>query len=164
MKNIYLVGMPGCGKSTIGKKISENLGIEFLDLDDYIVSCSKTSIADMFEEGEAVFRNAETSCLKEVTKNENLIVATGGGVVVTPENIEIMKKSGIVIFIDCDVEVISKNSPLDGRPLLKDKTKIYDLYNNRIALYKKSAMYEVLNNGTIDETIKNIEKIIKAEM
>ena len=164
MKNIYLVGMPGCGKSTIGKKISENLGIEFLDLDDYIVSCSKRSIADMFEEGEAVFRNAETSCLKEVTKNENLIVATGGGVVVTPENIKIMKKSGIVIFIDCDVDVILKNSSLEGRPLLKDKTKIYDLYSDRIALYKKSAMHEVLNNGTIDETIKNIEKIIKAEM
>ena len=91
MKNIYLVGMPGCGKSTIGKKISEELAIEFLDLDDYIVSYSKRSIADMFQEGEKVFRNAETNCLKEVSKKENLIVATGGGVVVTPENIEIMQ-------------------------------------------------------------------------
>lgn len=164
MRNIYLVGMPGCGKSTIGKKISEELAIEFLDLDDYIVSYSKRSIADMFQEGEKVFRNAETNCLKEVSKKENLIVATGGGVVVTPENIEIMQTSGKIIFIDCDVETILKNSTLDGRPLLKDKTKIYDLYNNRIALYKKAAMHTVLNNSTFDETIKNIKKIIKAEM
>lgn len=164
MKNIYLIGMPGCGKSTIGKSVSSSLDIKFIDLDEYIVSFTGRTIADMFEEGEGVFRKAETDSLKQVSKMENLVVATGGGVIVTPENIEIMQKSGKVIFIDCDVETILKNSTLDGRPLLKDKTRIYDLYNNRIELYKKAAMHTVDNNGAFDDVLKNTIEIIKAEM
>lgn len=164
MKNVYLIGMPGCGKSTVGKAVSQKLGIEFSDLDEYIVSFSGRTIADMFEEGESVFRKAETDSLKEVAKKENLIVATGGGVVVTPENIGIMQNSGTVIFIDSSVESILKNSSLDGRPLLKDKNRIYDLYNNRIELYRKAAMHTVDNNGSFDEVIKKTEEIIKAEM
>ena len=163
MKNIYLIGMPGCGKSTIGKSVSSSLDIKFIDLDEYIVSFSGRTIADMFEEGESIFRKAETDSLKEVAKKENLIVATGGGVVVTPENIDIMQKSGTVIFIDCEAETILKNCSLEGRPLLRDKNKIYDLYNNRIALYRKAAMHTVQNDGSFDEAVKKTEEMIKAE-
>ena len=153
--------MPGCGKSTIGKYIAEKLGREFLDLDEYIVSFSGRTIAEMFEEGEPVFRREETNSLRAVAQKEALIVATGGGVVVTPGNEEIMRKSGTVIFIDSSVESILKNSALEGRPLLKNKNRIFDLYNNRIGLYRSAATYTVENNGFLSDACDEIERIIK---
>ena len=124
MSIIYLVGMPGCGKSTIGAICAKNAGLDFLDLDNYIVECENRTIEEMFEIGEDEFRTAETRALKSLSEKDNLIVATGGGIVTRDKNIEIMKSTGKVIFIDASVSFILDKSSLDGRPLLKDKNKI----------------------------------------
>lgn len=161
MNNIYLIGMPGCGKTTIGRQVSSELNMEFTDLDEYIVKAEKRSIEEMFGEGEAVFRKAETRCLLEIAQKNGHIVSTGGGIVVTEENIEIMKKSGTVIFIDSEPDTILKNSSLEGRPLLKDKSRIYRLYGERADLYRSAADYTVENNGSLCGACAGVEDTIR---
>lgn len=143
--------MPGCGKSTLGKRVANSLGMTFIDADDYIVGKSGKSIDEIFaESGNEGFRKIESACLLDISKMENVIVATGGGIVTIPENIPVMKNTGSVIFIDTPVENILNNSSLSGRPLLKDKTKIYDLYSERIEKYKTSADYVCENAGMLN--------------
>lgn len=163
MNNIYLVGMPGCGKTTIGNIIAQNVGRTLVDADEYIAEREGRTIPEIFEDGEAAFRTAETAALRELSGMDNLLVATGGGAVTIEENIEIMKNSGKVIFIDASPEFIMDNSALEGRPLLKDKTKIYDLYNARIALYRKSADYTIANDGILSDVCKKAEEIIRTK-
>lgn len=161
MNNIYLVGMPGCGKTTIGGLIAENLGRTLADLDECIVEREGRTIPEIFEEGESVFRSAETAALRDIASKDKLLVATGGGIVTIEENIGIMKESGKVIFIDASPDFIMDKSALDGRPLLKDKNKIYDLYKARIALYRKAADFTVLNDGILSDVCKKVEEVIR---
>lgn len=161
MKNIYLIGMPGCGKSTVGRQICRNLNLEFKDLDEFICQRENKSIDALFENGEAFFRDAETAALKAASALSNTLIATGGGIVCRDENEEIMKKSGTVIFINTDVNDILKNSALDGRPLLKNKDAIYDLYNARIEKYRRFADFTVDNNSSFEDVCENSEKIIR---
>lgn len=160
MKNIYLIGMPGCGKSTIGRIISSEIKKLFIDLDLFIVEKTGKSIDELFEKGESTFRKAEAESLKEVSGQCGVIVATGGGIVTVGENIDVMKKSGRVIFINTPVERIIKNSSLDGRPLLKDKSKIFELYEKRRNLYLQAADAVIDNLGSAKEAAENILKII----
>jgi len=161
MTNIYLVGMPGCGKTTIGSLVSDKLGLSLVDLDEYIVEKTGRSIPEIFEDGESSFRKIETDALEDIAADENQLVATGGGIVTVKDNIDIMKRSGKVIFIDASVDFIMSNSSLDGRPLLKDKTKIHTLYKERINLYRKSADFTVLNDGILSDVCKRVEEVIR---
>ncbi len=161
MNNIYLVGMPGCGKSTIGALVAEKIGVNLIDADEYIVQREGRTIPEIFEEGEAVFRKAETEALKDLAAKDNLFVATGGGIVTVEENIDIMKSSGKVIFIDASVEFILDKSALEGRPLLKDKNRIYELYKSRIALYRKAADYTLANDGILSDVCRRMEEIVR---
>ena len=161
MNNIYLIGMPGCGKTTLGTKVAAKLGWEFADLDRVIVEREGSTIAEIFEEGEKVFRKAETEALKEISSKDNLLVSTGGGIVTKEENIEILKSTGKVIFIDATVEFIRDKSSLEGRPLLKDKDKICELYNSRIMLYRKAADFTVANDGILSDVCKKLEEVVR---
>lgn len=161
MNNIYLVGMPGCGKTTISSIIIKNLNIEIVDLDEHIVSREGKTIEELFEIGEPHFRQVETDALKDLSHREGILVATGGGVVTRDENIDIMRSTGKVIFIDASPSFIMDKSSLSGRPLLKDKNKLYELYNNRIALYRKSADYTVLNDGILSKVCQRTEEVIR---
>lgn len=162
MKNIYLIGMPGCGKSTIGQIISKKLSKSFLDLDKYIVESTGETIEQMFEKGEKYFRARETAYLKNASKLENMVIATGGGIVETEENLRILKNSGSVIFIDTPPDNIIANSSLEGRPLLADnKNKIFDLYKRRYNLYIKFSDITVENCCGIEEVVSDIIELIK---
>lgn len=160
MNNIYLIGMPGCGKSTIGKLLSSKLGMKFIDLDEYIVMSEGKSIDTLFEEGENVFRDAESRALMSL-HGAGALVATGGGIICRSENTAEMKKSGTVIFIDTSVKNILENSSLEGRPLLRDKSAIYKLYDSRISLYRSAADYTVENNSFLSTACDETEKIIR---
>lgn len=160
MKNIYLIGMPGCGKSTIGKSISKEINREFIDLDEYIVEQTGKSIAELFEVGESHFRTCETECLKKVSDMDNMIVATGGGIIETSGNDEIMRNSGTVIFIHTTLEKIMENSTLDERPLLaENKNRIFELFERRYEKYKSAADYIVDNMGDIKDTLNKIKDL-----
>ena len=107
MKNkIVIIGMPGSGKTTIGKLLSEELRLKFIDMDEYIQETTSKTIAELFEQGEEYFRDIETKACRELMKYENILISTGGGVVKKSVNVEILKKDALIIFIDRPVEEI----------------------------------------------------------
>ncbi len=165
MNNVYLIGMPGCGKSTIGKIISKEINTRFIDLDAFIVEQTGKSIEELFEVGESYFRDCETACIEKVSMMDNLIVATGGGIIERPGNADIMRNSGTVVFIHTTPEKIMENSSLGGRPLLAgNKNRIFELFDRRFGKYKAAAHMTVDNMGCIEETVKNIIEKIKPEL
>lgn len=92
--NLVLIGMPGCGKSTIGKILSKELNMKFYDADKYLEDRNNMKISDMFKRGEEFFRNLESAALKELSFEENSVIATGGGAVTREKNILCLKKNG----------------------------------------------------------------------
>ncbi len=161
-QNIVLIGMPGSGKTTIGKKLSLELGIGFYDSDEYIEEITGKSISEIFLSGEELFRSIETDAIKEIASKTPFVVATGGGVVKNMGNIKALKNDGVVVFINRPIENIASDIDAEKRPLLKNKKEnLYKLYHERIELYKKYCDYEIINDRTIDDAVANIVSTIK---
>ena len=159
-KNIFLIGMPGAGKSMIGKILSENLFLPFYDADIYLESSIGKSISSLFIQGEDIFRDIETEILKKLVLKK-AIIATGGGVIVRKENRELLKKEGFVFFIDRKIQDIKKDIQKEYRPLLRKGVSLESLYEERFPLYKEVADFHILNKGRISEVIDEIQEKIK---
>ncbi len=157
-KNIVLIGMPGCGKTTIGRSISHKLNKKFIDVDEYIECKYNKSIPQIFKEkGEEYFRNIELKAVKEISNKEDIIISTGGGVIKNKQNIINLKQNGVVIFIDRKIEDIVSDVDISSRPLLKNGTaEIEKIFSNRYDLYRKYADFLVENNCNIEELINKI--------
>lgn len=152
MENIILIGMPGCGKTTIGMMLAEKLGRTFVDTDARIVEKSNMSIPEIFEKfGETGFRQIETEVLAEICKESGLVIATGGGSVTRAENYPLLHQNGRIIWIKRDLALL----PTDGRPL-SQQNKLDVLFSNRKPLYEYFADYHVNNEGSVDQTIAQI--------
>ena len=164
MKNIVLIGMPACGKSTIGYWLSKKIGYPLLDTDKYLEEKENRIISDIFSnEGEEYFRNLETKYLKEVSEKEGLIISTGGGAVKKKENIDILKKNGIVIFLNREINDISKENH-KHRPLLQDINNIQKLYDERIDLYKKYSDIIIKNNDDMSIIVDRIITALRGKL
>ncbi|WP_455035782.1 shikimate kinase [Leptotrichia massiliensis] len=164
MKNIVLIGMPACGKSTIGYWLSQKIGYPLLDTDKYLEEKENRIISDIFSnEGEEYFRNLETKYLKELSEKEGLIISTGGGAVKKKENIDILKKNGIVIFLNREINDISKENH-KHRPLLQDINNIQKLYDERIDLYKKYSDIIIKNNDDMSIIVDRIITALKGKL
>ena len=160
--NVILIGMPGSGKTSIGKRTARMLGYTFMDMDDYVEKLAGQSIPALFELGESVFRDWETEACRALAKTQHTVIACGGGVVMRPENLEILKQSGTVYFLDRPVESIAEDIRLSTRPLLKQgKQRLYELYEQRAELYKNGADEIVPNRGRVQQTVKQLVKSIK---
>ena len=160
MKNIVLIGMPGCGKSAIGEILAEKLEMTFLDIDAYIEVSTKVTISEIFENGEAGFRDIEAIAAVEVSEKAPAVISTGGGVVKRYENILNLKKNGIIIYINRSIENIVADIDVEARPLLvKDPSQLYRLFEERGLLYKKYCDHEVMNISNIDDVVNNIIEI-----
>jgi len=157
---IYLIGMPGCGKSTLGKKLAEKLNIEFIDMDSYIEKKACMFIDEIFEAyGESYFRALETKTMEEFMTLDNVIISTGGGIIKNKHHKELM--NGLCVYLDVpleDLEVRLKHSDVI-RPLLQQKT-VYELYDERKDLYDYFADIKV-DNRNIDNAINNICEALK---
>ena len=164
MKNIVLIGMPACGKSTIGYWLSKKIGYPLLDTDKYLEEKENRIISDIFSnEGEGYFRNLETKYLKELSEKEGLIISTGGGAVKKKENIDILKKNGIIIFLNREINDISKENH-KHRPLLQDINNIQKLYDERIDLYKKYSDIIIKNNDDMSIIVDRIITALKGKL
>lgn len=156
-KNIVLIGMPGCGKSTVGKLLCEKLGREVLDTDSEIVKADGRTIPEIFSaEGEGFFRQLETQVVKNVGKQLGKIVATGGGAVMKKENRDALKQNGTVIYLKKDLSLLS----LDGRPLSKDEDAVRKIYEARKDTYEAFADYTVEVSDDADITAERVIKCI----
>ena len=154
---IYLIGLPGVGKSTVGKKLASEIEFEYIDLDLYIEEFMNKSITNIFSEfGEDFFRELEKKALKDMLEKENVVVACGGGIIKDKANKELM--NGKVIYLTAPIEFISdriNNSEID-RPLMS-KYSIKDLLIKREELYHYFMDIEVMNID-LNDTIKVIRE------
>lgn len=159
-KSITLIGLPGCGKTTVGNLLSDKLKYEFVDMDFYIENKQQKSIIELFRNGEDYFRNIETETCKVLGEKSKTIISSGGGVIKKSINIEYLKKNSIVVFIDRPVENILGDIQVEKRPLLANgKEVLYKLYDERYDLYKKYCDYRVENTGSLDEIVDKIAKL-----
>ena len=142
----------GCGKTTIGRKLAVRLGYRFIDTDYQIEREQKTRVKEIFaKNGETYFRNLETDLLKRLEKVNNTVIATGGGILTTPGNMEIVRKIGISIYlkacVDDKFERISRNSK---RPMLQTENPrktVVDLLEKRESLYAQADY--TINTGSL---------------
>lgn len=142
--NIYLVGMMGAGKTTIGRQLAQRLGWAFKDVDHEIEARAGTTIPTIFEhEGEAGFRKRESQVIAELATENSLVIATGGGAVMAAENRAQLAKSGFVVYLNVPIEVLFERTRRDrNRPLLQvadPRARIETLFTARDPLYREIA-------------------------
>lgn len=161
-KNIVFIGLSGSGKTSVGKAVAEKLSLPFYDVDEYIEKKSGKLIKEIFQNGEDFFRKLESNAIKEINKNNAVVISTGGGAVKVPSNMEVLRKNSIIFFINRPIENIIRDIDTSTRPLLKEgASKLYNLYEERYPLYKRYSNIEVINNSTFEEAVNNIVKIIE---
>ena len=162
MKNkVVIIGMPGSGKTTIGKILGKELSLKFYDMDEYIQKTTSKSIIELFENGEEYFRDIESNVCRELSQKENVLISTGGGVIKRKENIDAFKENALIIFLDRPVEKILEDVDVSKRPLLKDgKEKIINLYKERYELYKNYADEIVVNDKDMRHVIESLKNKI----
>lgn len=145
MGNIVLIGMPGTGKSLIGKLLAELTGKTLQDTDAKIEEEAKMTIPEIFEkEGEAGFRDRESAICKKLGKERNLIIATGGGAILRPENVDALRQNGTLVHITRSIDKL----PTRGRPLSKNIETLKKMEAQRMPLYKEAADITFRNNYT----------------
>ena len=152
MENIVLVGMPGCGKSTVAKRLAQLTGKELVDADAQIVATAGMSIPEIFAQGgEEAFRKLETQVLAQLGKRSGIILATGGGCVTREQNYPLLHQNGRIIWLKRDIEKL----PTNGRPI-SQANDLGKLYAARRPLYEAFADQVIDNNGTIQEAAEQI--------
>ena len=157
MENLILIGMPGCGKSTLGLLLAQKLGRKFVDA-DAVLTEKYGPIPAIFEaEGEEGFRKKETEILRALGKQSSLVLATGGGCVTREENYDLLHQNGRIFRICRDLNDL----PADGRPL-SQRDGVKALYEKRKPMYEAFADHKVENNGSIETAAAEILKIWEA--
>jgi shikimate kinase len=138
---VYLVGMPGAGKSTVGRELAGRLGVPFVDLDDEIERETGTTVARIFrEEGEAAFRTLEAAALVKASMDDPSVVACGGGIVLEPANRITLRNTGTVVYLDVPLEDLRRRVPPDAdRPLIRREGDLERLLESRGPLYREFA-------------------------
>ena len=160
--NLVLIGMPGSDKSTVGKILSKMLCMPLVDTDALVEQTAGKTIPELFaQEGERAFRDRETAAARQAAKLDNTVIATGGGIILRPENMEALAATGLIFFRDRDLEDIIGEDHM-GRPLVgKDPDKLRILYTQRIDLYRKYAQYTISDTKTAEEAAARIAALYR---
>lgn len=157
-QNIVLTGMPGSGKSTIGKALSEKLGKEFIDTDELIIKNEKMPISEIFaRHGESYFRFAETEAIKEASAKSGFVIATGGGAVLKKENVDYLRSNGKIFFLNRPIEDIL---PTDDRPLSSTRADLQKRFDERYPIYQETADKEIFVDGKVENAVRRIEETL----
>lgn len=175
MKRVFLVGYMGVGKTTIGKLLSKELDVEFIDLDKYIENRYRKTIQEIFsEKGEAKFRIIECEMLREVATFHNVLISTGGGTPCFFNNMDLMNQHGVTIYIKASINqlvsrllasrnvrpIIQNKSPEELKEFVKGHLAERDIYYSKAKLtYHTEQLVSIVH---IDETITGIKKMLQA--
>ncbi len=157
--NIVLIGFMGCGKSTIGRALSEKTGFRFMDTDQLIEHTAGMTIPHIFlKYGEQYFRMLEYKIIRAISENPHQIIATGGGIIKNPDNIQMLAQQGSIIYLKTSPEQIFSNIQYDEtRPLLQGENKIEKI---RLLLTERIPLYEKYQDYTVDVTNLSVEEVV----
>ena len=160
LANVSIIGMPGCGKSTVGAALAKRLGKRFVDLDAEIEHRTGHNIPDIFaQEGEAAFRRYEAEVLAEVAKDNSQVIACGGGVIKNPANTRALRQNGPVLWVRRPLERLATG----GRPLSKGGAALKQLEAERTPLYEAAATAVLENNSTLTEAVNKAVELFEAD-
>ena len=158
-QNIVLTGMPGCGKSTLGKMLAERLGKQMVETDEIISQEAGMPIKDIFAEyGEQHFRDLESEVIKRYSVKGGAVISTGGGAILRKENVEALRLNGVIVFIDRPLDCLETS---DSRPLSNDRSKLEKLYEERYQIYRDTADIIIETNGTKEESAEKLWEALK---
>jgi len=163
-RQIFLIGMPGSGKSTVGQRAARETGVPFLDLDNWIEARAGISIPEIFEKyGEAAFRKAETNALVWLTRERPGLISLGGGTAMNPVNRKILRNHGSVILIDRPLELILESLRTENRPLLQENPaeKMQELYEVRMPVYRQLADVTFRNDGDFAAAASLLARVLR---
>lgn len=169
MKNLVLIGMPGSGKTKMSALLAQRFSLPALDTDAMVVESAGLSIPQLFDRfGEGYFRDLETQAVKRASASSGAVIATGGGVILRSENMAALAQNGLIFFRDRPPEAIvgedHAGRPLVGRDQDHARERIFRLYEERIALYKRYAHFYIPPTGTYQEAAEQIAAIFEKEV
>ncbi|MGH2596779.1 MAG: shikimate kinase [Actinomycetota bacterium] len=155
---VYLVGMPGAGKSVVGRELAGRLGVPFIDLDAEIEQHAGARVTDIFAaEGEAAFRAREAAALTDASMHDPAVVACGGGVVLEPANRITLRNTGVAVFLDVPLEQLrDRVQPAADRPLIRSEGDLERLLADREPLYREFAAHVVDGTGSPSDVAEAI--------
>lgn len=165
-ENIALIGFMGSGKTTVGKQLAKVLEMKFIDIDKMVSMRERKTIPEIFlEKGERYFRDLERKIIEEESRENNIVISTGGGSIMDNENVKNLKKTSFVVYLNTTLECIF-NRVKNGRnrPLLNEVEDLYgtieEIHNKREWLYQISADYsvEIDINSQIQDTVEEIKQ------
>ncbi len=166
---IFLIGYMGCGKSTLGRRLAADMGIQFIDMDSYIEERNYKTVPQIFaEEGEAEFRKKERKALEELTEFTDVVIATGGGAPCFFDNMELMNQSGVTVFLNIDPTILAGRllKSKTERPLIKGKSReeliafIHESLQKRSPFYEKAALQITKPDVETDTVIEQLKQIM----
>lgn len=165
MKNIVLIGMMGCGKTSCGRLLSEKLGLPLVDTDACIQAREGCSIPQIFaQKGEAYFRDLETELVRELAAGSDQVIATGGGLPLRAENREALGKTGVVFFLNRTPEAIFDSTDLADRPLAQQgRADFIRRFQQREPIYRAAAHYVISQTATPEQAVQEILSKLKGE-
>jgi shikimate dehydrogenase len=158
-QNLVLVGMPGCGKSTLGKILAEQTGKEFFDTDAEVERDFGKKIPEIFSQlGEEGFRSLETDAIRKGSLSGGKVIATGGGAILREENVRLLRQNGVILFLDAPLESLVATS---DRPLSSNAADLKRRYEERYDLYCAAAHHKIGVSRNLKENISAIEKVLQ---
>ena len=163
-RHIFLIGMQGCGKSSLGKRVARETGLSFADTDAMVAGSAGGTVNDFFARyGEETFRRAETGALTLLTRARPMMISTGGGTVMNPVNRHIMRSWGTIVLIDRPLEDILTDIKLDRRPTLRDGglTEVERVYHERIQVYRDLADIIVRNDQGYHMAVYTLSRLVR---
>jgi shikimate kinase len=160
----FLIGFMGVGKTSIGRNLAKHLQLDFVDLDELIERESGKSIVEIFsKEGEKAFRRIETQMLHDVAQRGPAVVSTGGGTFTKPENRDIIRSSGISIWLDAHPELIRSRGVGSNRPLWRSAEQAMQLLEERTPYYGLADIRFELENWSPEEAAEQLVKILRSD-
>lgn len=162
--HIFLVGMAGAGKTSLGRRLATNLNLPFIDTDQRVSEIMGMSVIEIFQSfGEAFFRNAESGVLMELVGKPPCVVSTGGGLPTVQENVQLMQNLGIIVHVDRPLDQILSDIKMERRPTLigGSHENVIDQYNERIGYYRACADYRLDNSHGFAVGLQTLTQMIE---